>query len=125
MRNSTQTQNLFAMKQITLLFASLLIAACTFAGVSIDWMRMPDLAANKGTAIARDASDNVYTTTSTGSIILEKGTALATFSGRLHPSLRFRLTTSSRYRSILTRMAMLWWLVIATPFPVKDILPMR
>lgn len=72
MRNSTQTQNLFAMKQITLLFASLLIAACTFAGVSIDWMRMPDLAANKGTAIARDASDNVYTTTSTGSIILEK-----------------------------------------------------
>src|SRR5689334_5276509 len=42
------------------------------AGFSIDWMRTPNLPANEGTYIARDAADNIYTTTSTGDIILEK-----------------------------------------------------
>lgn len=57
------------------LFFSVLVmatAAKAYAGFSIDWMRYPNMLANEGTAIARDASDNVYTTTSTGSIFLEK-----------------------------------------------------
>src|SRR5690348_12747005 len=43
-----------------------------FASFSIDWMHYPNMLANTGTAIARDGNDNVYTTTSTGDIYLEK-----------------------------------------------------
>ena len=59
----------------SLLFLALLFlnTTFTFASYSIDWMSTPDLLANTGTAIARDANDNVYSTTSTeGTILLEK-----------------------------------------------------
>src|SRR5262245_27550598 len=43
------------------------------ASYSIDWMKMPDILSNLGTSIARDDSDNVYTTTlDGGKIYLEK-----------------------------------------------------
>ena len=59
----------------SLLFLALLFlnTTFTFASYSIDWMSTPDLLANTGTAIVRDANDNVYSTTSTeGTILLEK-----------------------------------------------------
>lgn len=53
-------------------------------------MSTPDLLANTGTAIVRDANDNVYSTTSTeGTILLEKETALEYYNGRLFPAQRF------------------------------------
>src|SRR5580765_3081052 len=62
------------MKTLTIacFFLLILRISSSFADVSIDWIRTANVTANTGTAIARDASDNVYTTTSTGSIYLEK-----------------------------------------------------
>jgi hypothetical protein len=55
---------------LTILFTvAVIIARASF---SIDWMKYPNMLANEGTSIARDDSDNVFTTTSTGDIFLEK-----------------------------------------------------
>ena len=60
------------MKKLLLAAFILSTSSKVFAGFSIDWIRIPNFPANKGTAIARDAADNIFTTTSTGDIYLEK-----------------------------------------------------
>lgn len=60
------------MKKFFLTALFILAAFLSRASFSIDWMRYPNMLANEGTAIARDSSDNVFTTTSTGDIFLEK-----------------------------------------------------
>ncbi|MEO8088184.1 MAG: GEVED domain-containing protein [Bacteroidota bacterium] len=60
-------------KSILLLFLLFISTGYfSFASYSIDWMHQPNILTSEGTAIARDAFDNVYTTTSTTDIYLEK-----------------------------------------------------
>ncbi|MBP6428342.1 MAG: T9SS type A sorting domain-containing protein [Bacteroidia bacterium] len=59
------------MKKILLLLL-LTLPLFTRADFSIDWTKVPDLAANLGTYLVVDSSNNVYTTTLDNDIVLEK-----------------------------------------------------
>ncbi|MBL0103627.1 MAG: fibronectin type III domain-containing protein [Bacteroidetes bacterium] len=56
----------------TILFYLFILPFISRADFSIDWMKMPDLAANLGTFMIVDSSNNVYTTTLDNDIVLEK-----------------------------------------------------
>ncbi len=63
----------------------LLLSTAAFANFSIDWTSTAgNLLANEGTAVTRDASDNVYSTTSTGDIFFEKHDKFGNFKWQVH-----------------------------------------
>ena len=67
-------------KKLLFLFGLMLTGTLCYASFSIDWIRKPDLLANIGAAITRDAADNVYTLTNNeGSIYLEKRNRFGVF----------------------------------------------
>ena len=74
------------MKKLLLLIAMLASAtATTFADYSIDWTSTANnILTSSGTAVARDANDNVYTTTATGDIYLEKHDKFGNFKWHAH-----------------------------------------
>ena len=71
------------MKKI-LLFSLLTLPLFTKADFSIDWVKVPDLAANEGTHLVVDSSNNVYTSTLDNGIVLEKRDRFGNFLWRVH-----------------------------------------
>ncbi|MEO6166542.1 MAG: GEVED domain-containing protein [Chitinophagales bacterium] len=72
-------------KQFLLAVVFLVTTLNTFADFSVDWTSTAkNLLSNTGTAVARDAQDNVYTTTATGDIYFEKHDKFGNFKWQVH-----------------------------------------